>query len=385
MKIALFHSIYKPDYRGGAEVAVENMALAIKKSGKDVFVITVGRSNRHEIIDGIDVFRIKPFNIFNFLDINKQPAWKRFLWHIIDLSNDIQIWKIFKILLKEKPDLIVTNNLKGLGYNILLLIKLMNIKHIHIVHDMQLIHPSGLYNDKQHFNFLEKIYLIFCKLLFGSPFKVVFPSLHIKNIYDHFGFFKSSTKIVLGNPLPLNFNIKKIKKNNNLNKKVIFAFVGQVEEYKGIIGLLKILPGLSGNWKLLIAGDGKAIAEAKKITLDLPQVVFYGHLNQNELEQKIWSQADILINPSLTAESFGMVVIEAYARGIPVLASDSGALSEIVKDGKTGWIFKSGDWYDLRHRLEFIITNPQKIKELSNNCLKEAERYSMINYLKEIF
>lgn len=384
MKVALLHCIYKPDYRGGAEVMVENIAKAIKNSEKDIFVVSVGRSDRHEIIDGVDVFRVKSFNIFNFLDINRQPTWKRLLWHIIDLANDIQTWKIFKLLLKEKPDLIISNNLKGLGYGTPLLAKLMNIKHIHIIHDMQLIHPSGLYRDGQPLNFLEKAYLFFCKSLFGSPSKVVFPSSHIRDTYDRLGFFKNSSKVVLGNPLPLNVNIKKLKKNSS-DKKTVFAFVGQIEEYKGIIGLLKVLPGLGGNWKLLVAGDGKAITESKKISLDLSQVVFYGHLNQDELEQKIWSETDVLINPSMVAESFGMVVIEAYAKGIPVLASDSGALPEIVKEGKTGWIFKSGDWYDLRHRLEFIIANQQTVKELSVNCLKEAERYAMANYLKELF
>lgn len=384
MKVALFHCIYKPDYRGGAEVMVENIAKAIKNSEKDIFVVSVGRSDRHEIIDGVDVFRVKPFNIFNFLDINRQPTWKRLLWHAIDLTNDIQTWKIFKLLVKERPDLIISNNLKGLGYGTPLLAKLMNIKHIHIIHDMQLIHPSGLYQDGQSLNFLEKAYLFFCKSFFGNPSKVVFPSSHIRDTYDRLGFFKNSAKVVLGNPLPLNVNIKKPKKNNS-DKKTVFAFVGQIEEYKGIIGLLKTLPGLGGDWKLLVAGDGKAITESKKISLDLGRVVFYGHLNQDELEQKIWSEADVLINPSMVAESFGMVVIEAYAKGIPVLASDSGALPEIVKDGKTGWIFKSGDWYDLRHRLEFIIANQQTVKELSVNCLKEAERYAMTNYLKELF
>lgn len=384
MRVALFHCIYKPDYRGGAEVVVENIAQAIKKSGRDIFVVSVGRSDRHEIVDGIDVFRIKPFNLFNFLDINRQPAWKRLLWHIIDLANDVQTWKIFKLLVKERPDLIITNNIKGLGYGVPLLAKLMNIKHIHIIHDMQLIHPSGLYQEGQRLNFLEKTYLVFCRILFSSPYKVIFPSSHIRDTYDRLGFFKSSIKVVSSNPLPLNVGIKKLKKNKS-SRKTIFAFVGQVEEYKGIIGLLKALPGLGGDWKLLVAGDGKAIIEAKKISLDLGQVVFYGHLNQDELEQKIWSEADVLINPSMVAESFGMVVIEAYAKGIPVLASDSGALPEIVKDGKTGWIFKSGDWYDLRHRLEFIIANPQAVSELSVNCLKEAEHYSMTSYLKELF
>ena len=384
MKIAVLQSIYKPDYRGGVEVVVENIVRGLKHSGHDVFVIAVGRSNKSEEVDGIKVHRVKSFNFFNFLDINRQPAWKRLFWHVLDLANDFQTWRIFRILSSERPDLILTHNLKGLGYGAPLLAKILGIRHVHTIHDMQLIHPSGLYLDGQKMSWPEKAYCLICRIVFGSPDKVVFPSQHIKETYSRLNFFPQSLKAVLGNPLPAEVKIRQAKKGGKKDG-LVFAFVGQVEGYKGIIGLIKALQGLSGNWSLLVAGEGKALEEAKKLSLDLPQVKFFGRLSQIELEQKIWSEADLLINPSQVAESFGMVVIEAYARGIPVLASSIGALAEIVKDGETGWLFKSEDWYDLRHRLEFVLENRDKAKELRPNCLRAAEKYLMPNYLRELF
>ncbi|MFA5021439.1 MAG: glycosyltransferase, partial [Patescibacteria group bacterium] len=184
MKIVIIHSIYKPDTRGGAEVVVENIVEGLKTAGHEVFVVAVGRDNKTELIDGLKVFRVKPFNLFNFLDINDQPVWKRLLWHPIDMFNDLQTWRVFKIISVEKPELVLTHSLKGLGYGIPQLIKILGLKHIHTVHDMQLIHPSGLLAEEQGIFKLSGLYSWLCRRLFGSPSAVVFPSEYMKEIYS---------------------------------------------------------------------------------------------------------------------------------------------------------------------------------------------------------
>jgi len=135
MKLAIIHSIYKPYSRGGAEVVVENIANGFKKNGNDVLVIALGYKNEIKDVDGVKVYYIKPFNLFNFLDINSKPAWFRLPWHIIDMINDVQTWRIYKILKQENPDLVLTHNLKGLGYYIPWLLKIMKLRHIHTIHD----------------------------------------------------------------------------------------------------------------------------------------------------------------------------------------------------------------------------------------------------------
>ena len=132
MKVAVIHSIYKPYYRGGAETVVENIVTGLKSKGEEVFVITLGYENKVEEIDGVKVYRIKPFNLFNYLDINSKPVWLRLPWHIIDMFNDVTAWKIYKILESEKPDLALTHNLKGLSYYIPRLLKTLKIKNIYI-------------------------------------------------------------------------------------------------------------------------------------------------------------------------------------------------------------------------------------------------------------
>jgi len=381
MKIAVIHNIYKPNARGGAEIVVENIVHGLKAANHDVFVISVGRDNVREEIDGVRVYRVKPFNLFNFLDINDQPAWKRLFWHIIDMFNDPQTWRIHKVLTEEKPDLALTHSLMGLGYEITWLLKLMGIKHIHTIHDMQLIHPSGLLGENEEIGGLARIYAWLCQKLFGSTSAVIFPSHYIKDIHSRFKFFKKSKLAVLGNPLPPDTSIAIAKQPA---EKIIMAYVGQIEPYKGIIDLIKAVQGLAGNWELLVAGDGGAMMEATKWSADNPKVKLLGRLAPQQLEQEIWSKADILINPSKVAESFGLVVIEAYARGIPVLASKIGALKDIVLENKTGWLFKAGDQLDLKRSIEFILANQDQLKLMKENCLEEAKKYALSDYLDEL-
>lgn len=381
MKIAVIHNIYKPQTRGGAEVVVENIVSGLKSAGHDVFVVSIGRENISEEIDDIRVYRVKPFNLFNFFDINDQPAWKRLFWHIIDMFNDPQTWRIHKILTAEKTDLVLTHSLMGLSFEIPLLVKLMGIKHIHTIHDMQLIHPSGLLGEDEEVSGLVRIYAWLCQKLFSSPNTVVFPSNYIKDIYSRYKFFKKSKLAVLGNPLPPDTSIAIAKVPA---EKLTMAYVGQIEPYKGIIDLIKITQGLAGNWELLVAGDGGAMMEATKWSADNPKVKLLGRLTPKQLEQEIWSKADILINPSKVTESFGLVVIEAYSRGIPVLASRIGALKDIVHENKTGWLFKAGDQLDLKRSIEFILANQDQVKGMKENCLEEARKYALRNYLDEL-
>lgn len=383
MKIGICHSIYKPQTRGGAEVVVEAMAQGLKSRGHEVFIITAGYQNQMLEIDGLKVYQVKHFNLFNFFDLGSKPVWQRLIWHLLDAFNDVQTWRVFKIVNSEKPDLVITNSLKGIGYEIPKLLKILKIRHIHIIHDMQLIHPSGLLPETERFSWLEKVYLYLCRWLFGSPNKIVFPSAYIQSVYQRFKFFPSAQLVVKGNSLPSEIKLS-IRRSFQPGQEITFAFVGQAEEYKGLIDLIKAINDASGHWRLLVAGEGSALAEAKKIALDNKKIKFFGRLDSDGLEQKIWSETDILINPSRVPESFGMSVIEAYARGIPVLASKIGALESLVKENQTGWFFKPKDQFDLKRLIEFILSNQDNLTDMKKSALKESGNYQIGDYLTEL-
>lgn len=373
------HSIFRPETRGGAEVVFDHIVYGLKKRGHEVEVIASGRDNLEHTEDGVKVHNIKSANLFNFLDINGQPVVKRFFWHLLDMMNNVQTWSIYKIIKSYQPDIIWTHNLKGLSYLTPRVARILKIRNVHTIHDMQLLHPTGLIPENERLGAASKMYLALCRLIFGSPETVIFPSDYIKKVYLRHGFFKHSKILVLGNPLPDGLTIS-IKKPEAVDPFTI-AYVGQIEEYKGVIDLIKAVDGLPGEWQLLVAGDGGATRDAVRWSINSKRIKLLGRLSQSELEQQIWSVADLMVNPSRTPESFGMNIIEAYARGIAVLASNIGALPELVKEGETGGLFKPQDIYDLKRQLEFILANREKFAGYKAHCVEAAKRFELENYL----
>jgi glycosyltransferase involved in cell wall biosynthesis len=362
-------------------VVVERVARDLKKRSNDVFVISVGRHNKVEEIDGIRVYRIKPFNLFNFLDINNKPAWLRFPWHIIDMINDMQTWRIWRVIMKENPDLVLTHNLKGLGYYIPWVLRIMKINHIHTVHDMQLIHPSGLINVSGKVGIFSRIYAFVCKNLFKSPKTVVFPSQYIKGVYEKYGFFKKSNKIVLGNPVKMHGLIKKGK---DACRSPQLLFLGQVEEYKGIFDLITAIKEIKSSITLHIVGDGKALERARELAGDSKKFKFHGRMDHDEIDDKIWPNINLLINPTHVPESFGMVVMEACSYGIPSLSSNVGAISELIDDGKTGWLFEAGNTNQLKDKLETISGKLCTYGAIGMLCQERAKKFETGMYLNKL-
>jgi Glycosyltransferase len=104
---------------------------------------------------------------------------------------------------------------------------------------------------------------------------------------------------------------------------------------------------------LVLAGDGP-YAEALRAKLgNYGRVVFTGRLEQEELAA-LYSGADVFVFPSAT-DTFGLVVLEALACGLPAVVSDAGGPQEIVEDGISGFIARAGDPDDWEEKIGRIV------------------------------
>ena len=383
MKILVVHNIYKPYYRGGAEVVAVNLVEGIKDKGDEPVVISLGYQDKTETIEGVKVYRIKPFNIFNYLDIGSKPFYLRCFFHLIDIFNDVGPRKVLKIVKEEKPDFIFLQGIKGFGYVLPRLLEFYGFKLDLRIFDMQFIHPSGLL-PKNKKSLLVKLYIFFIKPLLGNPRSVISPSQFVAGVYRDLGFFKKSKISIIPNPLPAQKNDLLVEREESDNK-LNFLFLGQVEKYKGLDDLITALKEVKGDFILHVLGEGSDLNEAKRLALDDKRIVFYGRLDRERLIREIWPKIDLLINPSLVEETFGMVIIEAYANGVPVIASEIGALKEIVKENQTGWLFRPGDVCHLRYKLQEIVDKKIDLIPMKENCLKEAEKFSLANYLSKLY
>jgi glycosyltransferase involved in cell wall biosynthesis len=159
-------------------------------------------------------------------------------------------------------------------------------------------------------------------------------------------------------------------------------FVGHLSRLKGVDILIQAITKLRSelpNIRLHIVGGGSAShfeAQAKKEGVE-KYVIFHG-LAAHSILPAYYKSADICIFPS-RHEGFGIVILEAMASGIPVIASDIPSFRETISNGIDGILFKSGDVDALTNEVVNLYQNPNLRKELSRNAIKKAKSYSWEN------
>ena len=339
MKICLINSLYPPFSRGGAEAVAEMMAQGLAQAGQEVFVITLGRVAAVEDIEGVKIYRIKPGNLFSFIDIGQQPKLSRFFWHLIDVFNFSGAAQIKKILSQEKPDLVISHNLKGIGYLVPKAIKNLKIRHFCVLHDVQLVKPSGLiYKGEEKIRWLEKVYARICRWLFDSPEVIISPSQWLLDFYSKYGFFRDSEKAVVRNPIGIRNQGSGIRDGKGLN----LLYLGQIEKHKGILWLAEILKNSTLDFKLTIAGEGAELEEVKKITFGDGRFEVVGKVEKDKLAV-VFAKTNFLFLPSLCDENSPVVIPLSFSFGVPVIIADIGGAGELVAENKTGFKFQAGD------------------------------------------
>ncbi|MGI9533425.1 MAG: glycosyltransferase family 4 protein [Thermodesulfobacteriota bacterium] len=149
-------------------------------------------------------------------------------------------------------------------------------------------------------------------------------------------------------------------------------FAGRFDKAKGIMTLLEA-------WKynreipLKVAGDGELLSEVKSFIKenDLKSVELLGYLSRKELIN-VMRGARFFIWPSECYETFGLVLTEAFACGVPVIASKNGLMIE-QEDGNSGLHFAVGDSKDLADKVKWAWDNPEKMIKMGKNARREYE------------
>ena len=149
-------------------------------------------------------------------------------------------------------------------------------------------------------------------------------------------------------------------------------FVGRISEEKGIKTLLKAWSTLDDKTLLKVAGAGPL----DDLLACKNNIEALGLQNSDEISH-LMQQAAFLILPSECYEGFPLVLVEAFAHGLPVLASNLGSMADIIKDGETGLLFTPGDAIDLARKVKWLLNNPLKAQELGENARRTfLEKYT---------
>lgn len=163
----------------------------------------------------------------------------------------------------------------------------------------------------------------------------------------------------------------------NADGHVRILFLGKLVEQKGVPQLVEALGRLSQlpNWRATLAGDGDIKRTREAITARglSDRVEIPGWIEPAGVESLV-SHADILVLPSL-CENFPMSVIEGMAAGLPVVATPTGAVEDIIEHGRTGLLVPAGDVTALADAISRLIEDPALREELG----RQARRFHRAN------
>jgi glycosyltransferase involved in cell wall biosynthesis len=157
------------------------------------------------------------------------------------------------------------------------------------------------------------------------------------------------------------------------------VYIGRLSVEKGLATLLAAWKQI-GDIPLVLLGDGPLRETLRRqISLDnLNNVQLFG-LAPADTVTTFLKKARFLVLPSVCYENFPLSMVEAYAAGVPVIASRLGALNELIVDGKTGLHFTAGDADDLRHKARILWVNSEQAIEMGH----AARRLYESRYTKE--
>ncbi len=155
---------------------------------------------------------------------------------------------------------------------------------------------------------------------------------------------------------------------------LIFLFAGKFEEIKNPLLLIKAAAKFSNpSVHFVFTGNGPLETEIKKEAEG--NIYFLDFQNQKSMPA-VYEMADVYVLCS-HSETWGLAVNEAMACGKPVLVSDHcGCAPDLVEEGKTGFVFRSGDENDLAGKIQWCIDNNKQLPEMGKNALRKIQDWS---------
>lgn len=333
MRIAVLTNAFPPDARGGAGRIAGMYVELLKRHGYEVRVWGPKTS---------------------FAKLASMNVVHRLFFHLFDLQKDRPT---VERIVSWKPDVLLTHNLTGCGFGTPRAIRSRGTRWVHVLHDVQLIEPSGAIIAGESIPIVRAIWRWKWSLIrhfaTGEPDAVASPTEWLLQFHRSFGWFKSCQTNVIPNPILLVTGSCSASDGSPGNVRSIL-FVGRLDWDKGIdllIDAWKSLRDVAS--KLVLIGDGRW--KEKINQLGDPSIEVRGQQTAEQVLQAMCG-CSVVVVPSRVLENQPTVILEAASADCRIVATDVGGVRETV-DG-AGTVVPPNDVSSLSSAVRQALVDP---------------------------
>lgn len=383
---------------GGAGLVAQNIARGLAAMSHKVSVITISETARDSVIEdqGIKIHRFRPLNLYALKEKDKHPRWQKVIWQVLDVYNFQCARALKKILISESPDIIHIHKMRGLSGAVWQVpARLFEGRVLQTCHDYESMSPDGYLRGSIGRMALDRQwpvrgYQIIRSRLSTGVSIVTAPSAFALRTITESGLFPEARPVVIHNTHGWSEEeLRSIHAGIDTHRtgtRTSFLYLGRIEREKGVLELCEAFSRIfssPGGIQLQIAGWGTLLTELKEKYGRHPGISFLGAVDGKAKEDALCNATAVVI-PSLWEEVFGVVTIEAFAYGKPVIASKAGGLPELVKPAETGWLVEPGSVNSLSDQLRFVAgIHPNLLLEMSQNCKEYSLEFAVERILRE--
>ncbi len=352
---------------GGATLCLFTMAKEMKAKGHNICVVVpFGKS---AIADKLRKEGIKTIGIF-FGWWMMPEYWGRFMklcFRVLYASEWFAVFRISRRIKKERIDIVHSNSsVVDVGSRAAKKCRVPHVWHFREFGDLD-YRLEFLKGRRKSVEYIVK-----------SGSYNIFISNCLKKHYSELT--DPNKNIVIYDGVSENYmNEYKEKKTGD----PVFLIAGNLQRNKGqdiVLKAVKILKEKNiTNFRVIIAGGIASTKDSRKFAEGLYNYREREKLNNIQIVgfisnmNKLRENTDVEIVAS-RMEAFGRVTVEAMLSGNPVLATDTGANPELIKEGETGWLFKEGDAKDLADKIQNILNAKSSIKVFGKNAYNKMKR-----------
>ncbi|MBW4439536.1 MAG: glycosyltransferase family 1 protein [Pleurocapsa minor GSE-CHR-MK-17-07R] len=235
-----------------------------------------------------------------------------------------------------------------------------------------------------HMGFIEPLTDLMTRIVFNAADASLAPSKLIQRDMENIGvtnvrLWKRGVDAEKFNPRYRNADMRNLLSDGH-PEDTLLLYVGRVSSEKQIDQIRTVLEQVPGT-RLAVVGDGPAREDLKKYFAGMP-ATFVGYLKGQALSEA-YASADMFVFPS-ALETFGLVVVEAMAAGLPVVSSRVGGVRDVVQEGVTGYTFDVNDVAAMVEGVRQVAQSRERINAMGHAARAFAETQTWEAMMDEV-